>query len=84
MPRPFKVNKRKWVETAVLMIFIIIIILMGVSLLKLLGLAFIIISFAILLYFPDSFRFQPEYITLAGILIGSLLLIIGAILLLFG
>jgi len=77
-------NLRKWVETAIMMLFVVILLVLGLTITKLIGLSLTIIGFALLLYFPDSYRFQPEHMTMAGILFGSFILILGIILITFG
>jgi len=51
---------------------------------KIIGLAFIILGFWIVKYFPDIMSYQRKEMTLTGILIGIVLLLVGIGLLIFG
>lgn len=78
-----QLNIRKWVEIAIMILFISFMLAIGVTLLKLVGLAILIIGFAMLLYYPDSYRFQPQHMALAGIILGVVLTVLGLLLLIF-
>ena len=51
---------------------------------KLLGLVLLALGFAIVKYFPDVDSYQHGGMTLSGILVGIVLILVGAILLIFG